>query len=87
LYGFSSDVLPVSSSPSEDILILVDSPDMTLVAYVQLKLSHLKIFERQVQDSNRMNQVILYITMILLMEPAHFDKVSMTLCVIGQLNF
>jgi hypothetical protein len=60
---------------------------MTLVAYVQLKLSRFKIFESQVQDSDRMNQMILYITMILLMEPAHSDKASMTLNVIGHLLF
>ena len=37
LYSFSSNVLPVLSSPSIDILIFVDSPNMTVVTDIKLK--------------------------------------------------
>ena len=51
LYGFSFDVLPSPSSPSEDILMHVDSPDMTFVAHIQLKIFHDKILSPEVLAS------------------------------------
>ena len=37
LYGFSSNVLPVPSSPSEYVPVSVDSPNVTSVTHIQLK--------------------------------------------------
>ena len=49
LYGFSSNVLPVPSSPSEYVPVSVDSPNMTSVTYIQLKSLSL-IFDNFVHE-------------------------------------
>ena len=43
LYSFSSNVLPVLSSPSIDILIFVDSPNMTVVTDIKLEGGHVDL--------------------------------------------
>ena len=60
LYCFSSDVLPVPSSPSVYVLVPTDSPHMTIVTHVQLKHQQMNFISYPTCISLQQNMIFRY---------------------------